>query len=159
MACQRQQKQNKKLKIMSIKLEIKRAALLSVLALTAGSSACLASIPLTQDIPGDVELGGGGTSCPGSFTAYTTMTNSTGSIWLSIPAGETNAVLTDISHYPAPYASVVSAMYKTTGMTYCAGDSVSFPVSGGQLYQYKLFVVSGTVTNGQPLTMQITYLP
>ena len=141
---------------MKINSVLKYATALATLAVV-GYSACFASIPAVQGLAANVTNGGTGTDCPGPYTAIVTMTNSTGSIWITAPAGTTNAVLSDASPYPAPYASVVATMCKNNGMTWCGPDSISFPAVGGNNYQMKLFVVSGTVTNGQPLTLQITW--
>ena len=154
----RQNNGNNKMQIMKIKPELKYASILAAVAL-AGYSASLASVPAFQGVAASVQAGGTGTDCPGPYTAVITLTNSAGSIWITPPAGETNAILTDVSPYPVPYASVVSAMRRIDGMYWCAGDSVTFPVDGTDKYQMKLYVVSGTVTNGQPLTLQITYQP
>jgi len=131
---------------MKIKSELKCAAMVVALAVT-GCWASFASIPVFQSLAPQVVPGGQGSDCPGPFTGYSIMTNSTGSIWITPPAGTTNGILTDISSYPAPYASVASVMRKSDLMTWCAGNYVDFPVTNGDRFQLKMFVVSAMPTN------------
>jgi hypothetical protein len=137
---------------------LKRASIFVALSL-AGCFTSLALVPLfqSQAINASLKSGGQGSDCPGPYIASTTLTNSAGAVWITPPAGATNGTLTDISPYPAPYASVASVMRRSDGMTWCAGDSVSFPVSSGNVFQLKIYVVSGPFTNGQPVTAQIAW--
>ena len=137
--------------------KIKSAVVLAALAI-AGCWASFASIPLSQSIVPSVGSGGQGSDCPGPFTAYSIMTNSTGSTWITPPAGTTNAILTDISDYPAPYASVASVVRKSDLMTWCAGNYVDFPVTNGDRFQLKVYVVSAVPTNSPfNLVLQIQW--
>ena len=136
--------------------KMKRATLVVTIVL-AGCWASLASDPLFQNIFPQIASGGQGSDCPGPYIASTTLTNNAGAVWITPPVGVTNGTLTDISPYPAPYASVASVMRRSDGMTWCAGDSVSFPVSSGNVFQLKIYVVSGPFTNGQPVTAQIAW--
>jgi hypothetical protein len=134
-----------------------RYALVVALAL-AGGWAAVASVPLSQIVAPYVASGGQGSDCPGPFTAYSIMTNSTGSVWITPPAGTTNGILTDLSSFPAPYASVASVMRKSDLMTWCAGNYVEFPVTNGDKFQLKVFVISAVPTNTPlALTLQIAW--
>lgn len=137
--------------------KMKRATLVVTIVL-AGCWASLASDPLFQNIFPQIASGGQGSDCPGPFTGYAIMTNSAGSIWITPPAGTTNGCLLDNSSYPAPYASVASAVRKSDLTTWCAGNYVSFPVSSGDRFQLKMFVVSAMPTNNPVvLDLQITW--
>lgn len=138
---------------MKLNAEIKCSAMLVALAVT-GCGAAMASIPLYQFLAPTIAPGGSGSDCPGTFTAYSIMTNSAGSIWITPPAGTTNAILEDVSGFPAPYASVASVMRKSDLMTWCAGNYVDFPVTNGDKFQLKMFVVSAVPTNA-PLNLQL----
>lgn len=131
---------------MNIKPKLKCTAAVLALAL-AGCWSSRASIPFFQDIFPQVVSGGQGSDCPGPFTGYSIMTNSAGSIWITPPAGVTNGILTDLSPYPAPYASVASVVRKSDLMTWCAGNYVDFPVKSGDRFQLKMFVISRMPTN------------
>ncbi len=122
-----------------------------------GVGAAVASVPVFETLPLTVISGGQGSACPGRFYSYTSMTNSAGSIWITPPAGTTNGILTDISGYPAPYASVATVMRRSDMMTWCAGNYVDFPVTSGEKFQLKVFVIAGQPTNGLPATLQIQW--
>ena len=142
---------------MKIKSELKCAALVVALAVT-GCWASFASIPVFQFLYPQVGTGGQGSDCPGPFTAFSIMTNSVGSLWIVPPAGATNGILTDISNYPAPYASVASVVRKSDLMNWCAGNYVEFPVANGDKFQLKMYVVSTLPTNTPlVLTLQIQW--
>ena len=131
-----------------MKMNSKLKCIVAVVTLVlAGGWASFASIPVVQFLAPYVAPGGQGSDCPGPFTGYSIMTNSAGSIWITPPAGTTHGILTDISGYPAPYASVASVMRKSDLMTWCAGNYVDFPVTNGDRFQLKMFVVSAMPTN------------
>jgi hypothetical protein len=144
---------------MKMKLGMKNVGLLAALAITVGSAGVsLASIPLAQNLAPSIQQGGQGSDCPGPFTGYSIMTNSTGSTWITPPTGATNGILTDISGFPSPYASVASVVRKSDLSTWCAGNYVQFPVSSGDRFQLKLYVVSALPTNTPlNLTLQIQW--
>jgi hypothetical protein len=110
----------------------------------------------TQCDPFTKKSGGSGSGCPGVYTGYAKMTNSTGSIWITPPAGTTNGIFTDASGLPAPYLSV--AWVKSNNlMTWCNTNSVTFPASSSHQYQLTVYVKSSTPTNGQPMNLQVTW--
>jgi len=117
-------------------------------------------MPVYEFIAPQFVSGGSGSDCPGPFTAYSIMTNSVGTLWITPPTGTTNAILEDVSDYPAPYASVASVVRKSDLMTWCAGNYVDFPVTNGNQFQLKIFVVSAIPTNTPlKLQMQVTWQP
>jgi hypothetical protein len=101
--------------------------------------------------------GGQGTDCPGPFTAYSAITNSLGGYWITPPTNTTTGTLTDLSGFPAPYASVVTVMRKSDLMTWCSDNSISFPVTNGNSFQLKVFVISSPAPTNGPLVLQITW--
>jgi len=142
---------------MKMKSKLQRFPILIAVAF-AGCCACLAvKGQMVENITADVSSGGQGTGCPGPFTAYASLTNSVGGLWVAAPAGTTNATLTDISGFPAPYASVATAMRRSDLMTWCADNSVSFPVTNGDSFQLKVYVISTPAPTNGPLVLQITW--
>ena len=124
----------------------------------AGCCACLAvKGQMVENIIATVASGGQGSDCPGAFTAYAVITNSLGGYWITPPTGTTNATLTDISGFPAPYASVASVMRKSDMMTWCSDTSVSFPVTNGNSFELRAFVISTPAPTNGPLVLQITW--
>jgi hypothetical protein len=114
--------------------------------------------PITQNVPFHVQSGGSGSGCPGAYTGYVIMTNSAGSFYITPPANTTNGTLTDISGFPSPYASTAYVLRESDLTTWCDSNSVSFPANNSQSYELTVFVTSTPPpTNGQPLTLQITW--
>jgi hypothetical protein len=140
---------------MKIIPKLKRTSIVIALAFVG----CWASFGMLtiENIPATFGGGGQGTDCPGSFTGFAIMTNSLGGCWITPPAGTTNAILTDVSGFPAPYASVTSVMRRCDLMTWCANTSVSFPVTNGDCFQLKLYVVSSPAPTNGPLVLLITW--
>jgi hypothetical protein len=110
----------------------------------------------TETIPFTKQSGGSGSGCPGAYTGYAKMTNSTGAIWLTPPAGTTSGTFTDASGLPAPYLSV--AWVKCNNLsTWCNTNSVTFPATSSHQYQLIVYVKSSPPTNGQPMNLQVTW--
>jgi hypothetical protein len=141
-----------------VKTTLKHACCLTALALTGCLTPVAWAQTYVQNASGIIQSGGAGSDCPGPFTAYATMTNGAGSIWITPPAGTTNATLTDISVFPPPYASVAEAMRKSDLMTCCSDTTVSFPVTNGNSFGLKVFVISPPPTNSPfKLILQINW--
>jgi hypothetical protein len=111
------------------------------------------TIPFTQ------QSGGSGSGCPGAYTGFAKMTNSTGGLWITPPANTTNGTLTDASGFSAPYASVAYVSRKSDGLTWCDTNSVTFPATNSTSYQLTIYVKNTPPppTNGQPMNLQITW--
>ena len=103
--------------------------------------------------------GQGSNSCSGVYYAYAKMTNSTGGLWLTPPAGTTSGIFTDASGFPLPYSSVVQVTRRNDGTTWCEATSVTFPATNTTSYQLIVYVTSPTPppTNGQPMTLEIQW--
>jgi len=112
--------------------------------------------PTRQSIPFTNQGGGSGSGCPGVYTGYAKMTNSTGSIWITPPAGTTNGIFTDASGLPAPYLSVAWVKCNTSA-TWCNTNSVTFPATSSHQYQLTVYVKSSPPTNGQPMNLQVIW--
>jgi hypothetical protein len=99
-----------------------------------------------------------GTGCPGAYTGFAKMTNSTGSFWITPPTNTTTGTLTDISGFSAPYTSV-ACVKSRTGLNWCETNSVSFPATNSTSYTLTICVKSPLPppTNGQPVNIQITW--
>jgi len=141
---------------MKILPKLKRTSIVIALAFV-GCCTGIAQEQFTQALPVSVQSGGQGSDCPGLFTAYTSITNSLGGFWVTPPTNSSMGTLTDISGLPAPYASVTSVMRKCDLMTWCANTSVSFPVTNGNSFQLKLYVVSSPAPTNGPLVLRITW--
>lgn len=115
----------------------------------------------TQTIPFTATAGGSGSGCPGTYKGYAKMTNSSGTFWITPPAGTTNGTLTDASGFSAPYVSVAVAKRKSDSFIWCGTNSVTFTATNTQQYALTVYVKSTTPppTNGQPMTLQITWRP
>ena len=107
-------------------------------------------------IPFTKQGGGSGSGCPGIYTGYAKMTNSTGAIWITPPTGTTNGTFTDASGLPVPYLSVAWVKCNNL-MTWCNTNSVTFPASNSHQYQLTVYVKSSPPTNGQPMDLQVTW--
>jgi hypothetical protein len=137
-------------------------ATVALLALT-GCQTCDKCVKIesttAQNIPFTAQNGGSGAGCPGAWTGFAQMTNSTdGTVWLSPPAGATNATFTDASGFAAPYVSVAYVKRKDL-VKWCDTNSVTFPVNDTKTYQMIVYVKSTLPppTNGQPLSLQVTW--
>jgi hypothetical protein len=112
-----------------------------------------------QNIPFTAQNGGSGAGCPGAWTGFAQMTNSVdGTVWLTPPAGATNATFTDASGLAAPYVSVAYVKRKDL-VKWCDTNSVTFPVNDTKSYQMIVYVKSTLPppTNGQPMNLQVTW--
>ena len=128
------------------------------LLLIAGSNTVRAD---TQTIPFTATGGGSGSGCPGTYTGYAKMTNGSGTFWITPPAGTTNGTLTDASGFAAPYVSVAVVKRKSDQFAWCGTNSVTFMATNTQQYALTVDVKSTLPppTNGQPMTLQITWQP
>jgi len=102
---------------------------------------------------------GGGSGCPGAYTGFAKMTNSTGSLWIKPPTNAVSGTLTDISGFPPPYVSVANVTRKSDLVSWCGTNSVTFPATNSTTYELFVFVKNTPPppTNGQPLTLQIVW--
>ena len=97
------------------------------------------------------------TGCPGSYTGKTYLTNSAGTMWLTPPTNCTSATLTDLSAFAAPYLSTACASRKMPLASWCATNSVTFPVVGGNSYELLVYVRTAGLTNCTPMTLQVVW--
>jgi hypothetical protein len=113
----------------------------------------------SQNIPFTLKSGGGGPSCPGTYTGYAKMTNSTGSIWITPPAHTSSGTFTDASGFPPPYVSAAYVARKSDLASWCGTNTVTFPATNSTSYQLVIYVKSTPPppTNGQPMQLQITW--
>jgi hypothetical protein len=102
-----------------------------------------------------------GTGCPETYYALAHMTNGTGVIWLTPPAGTTNGIFKDVSGFPAPYASTTVSVRRSDLNPWCSTktNGVSFPASSTTSYQLTVYVTSKNPppATGQPLILQVTW--
>jgi hypothetical protein len=125
----------------------------------AGFMGCIASEVAQSD---QAAVGqGSGSGCIGTYYAYAKMTNSSGTYWLTPPAGTTNGIFKDASGFPAPYASATTVIRRSDLTSWCANttNGVSFPASSSTTYTMTVYVNSQTPppTNGQPMKLQVTW--
>lgn len=126
------------------------------LALTCLTACVALADPFAQFLYIKVESGGSGSGCPGAYVGYTKMTNSSGGIWITPPAGTTNGTLTDISGFPSPYSSSVYVARKSDLATWCDTGSVTFPATHSDSYQLLVFVTSSPAPTNA-LILQINW--
>jgi len=128
-------------------------------ALFAGLAAGMASQQTQSDLPAIGKVVG--TGCPGTYYALARMTNSSGALWLTPPAGTTNGIFKDISGFPAHYTSTVEVVRHSDLNAWCSASTngVSFPASSSTTYTMVVYVTSKNPppTNGQPLILQVTW--
>lgn len=113
-----------------------------------------------QAIPFTQQDGGSGSGCPGAYTGFAKMTNSTdGTFWVKPPTNAINGTLTDASGFASPYVSVAYVKRKSDSVTWCGTNSVTFPASGTDKYLLTVYVKNTPPppTNGQPMNLQITW--
>jgi len=129
--------------------------ILIVLAL-AGFMTCVA-VADVQLIPFTVKTVSG-SGCPGSYTGYAKMTNNAGTIWIAPPTNAVSGTLTDASGFPSPYVSVACVL-RNDLTTWCGTNSVTFPATNSKTYSLSVYVKNTPPppTNGQPMTLQITW--
>jgi hypothetical protein len=116
--------------------------------------------PQNQGVPAIVGQGSG-TGCIGTYYAMAEMTNSSGTFWLTPPAGTTNGIFKDVSGFQPPYTSATTVIRRSDLNTWCSNTTsgVSFPASSSTSYELIAYVTSKTPppTNGQPIILQITW--
>ena len=152
------------------KLKLLHMACFSALAL-AGFTGCAISTsnhtpppleadgPETQCVSFTPQSGDSGSGCPGAYTGYAKMTNSTGSFWFTPPTNTVSGTLTDVSGFPDPYLSVTYVVCKKNLISWCGTNSVTFPATNSMQYSLTVYVKSTPPppTNGQPMTLQIQW--
>jgi hypothetical protein len=110
-----------------------------------------------ESIPFVSQSGGTGSGCSGAYTGYAKYTNSSG-FWITPPAGTSSGTLTDTSGFTSNYVSVAKVGCNNLS-SWCDTNSVTFPATNSRQYTLTIFVKSTPPppTNGQPLTLQITW--
>jgi hypothetical protein len=102
-----------------------------------------------------------GSGCPGTYYALARMTNSTGTFWLTPPAGTTSGIFKDVSGFPHPYSSSTQVIQHSDGTQWCATSTngISFSASSSTSYSMTVYVTSKTPppTSGQPLVLRVTW--
>jgi hypothetical protein len=113
----------------------------------------------SEKIPFSKKTGGSGSGCPGAYTGYAKMTNSTGTLWLTPPTNTGSGTFTDASGFAAPYVSVASVVRKSDSAAWCGTNSVTFPATNTDQYSLTVYVKNTPPppTNGQPMNLQITW--
>lgn len=129
----------------------------------AGLAACMAwaaNTTINQTIPFTPQNSGTGSGCPGVWTGYAKMTNTTdGTTLITPPTNAISGKLTDASGFPPPYVSVACVKRQSDGVKWCDTNSVTFPVTNTAKYTLAIYVKSPLPppTNGQPMNLQITW--
>jgi hypothetical protein len=98
--------------------------------------------------------------CPGAWTGYAKMTNTTdGTLLVQPPTNAISGTLTDASGFPSPYVSIAYVKRQSDGAKWCETNSVTFPATNTTKYQLTIYVKSATPppTNGQPMNLQVTW--
>lgn len=99
--------------------------------------------------------------CAGKYYAYANMTNDAGSIWIKPPTNivVTSGTLTDLSGFPAQYASYATVKKSGTTTFLCGSNNVTFPATNGASYQLMVVVTSPTPppTNGESMTLHVDW--
>jgi hypothetical protein len=114
--------------------------------------------PITENISFTQQSGGSTNStCPGTYTGYSRMTNTDGSIWLTPPANTTTGTFTNASGFAPPFVSIAWVKRKSDSVIWCGTNSVTFPATNSTSYQLIMYVKSTPPppTNGQPMSLQI----
>jgi hypothetical protein len=129
-----------------------------IFAVVTNFAACIAWADTTniQTVPFKVQTGTG-TGCPGTYTGYAIMTNSTGISWITPPINTSTGTLTDISGFAPPYSSVAFVIRHSDGQSFCNTNSVVFPATNSNFYELVAYVKSTAFTNGAPVTLQIVW--
>jgi hypothetical protein len=146
--------------IMTKKTKRNISSIMTTLAFAGVTAFAVWADPISQTIPFTAQSGGsGGISCPGVYTGYSKMTNSTGGIWITPPTNTTSGTFTNASGFPPPYVSIALAVRKSDSMTWCGTNSVTFPATNSTSYQLTVYVKNTPPppTNGQPTTLQIIW--
>jgi len=130
-----------------------------------GFTACIAwATPIIQNqtIGFTPQNSGTGSGCPGIWTGYAKMTNTTDGTFSIQPP--TNIVvisgtLKDASGLPSPYVSVACVKNPDTGEKWCDTNSVTFPATNSAKYTLTVYVKSPLPppTNTQPMNLQVTW--
>ncbi len=113
-----------------------------------------------QKIPFTPQNSGSGSSCPGTWTGYAKMTNTTdGTIWVKPPTNAISGTLTDASNNGSNYVSVACVKRLSDQMKWCDTNSVTFPVTNTAKYSLYIYVKSPLPppTNSQPIDIQVTW--
>lgn len=113
-----------------------------------------------QAIPFTPQNSGTGSDCPGVWTGYAKMTNTTdGTTWIKPPTNAISGTLTNASGFAAPFVSVACVKRQSDGVKWCDTNSVTFPVTNTAKYMLTIYVKSPLPppTNGQPMNLQITW--
>jgi hypothetical protein len=126
----------------------------------AGFTACLAWAE-QQTIPFTPQNSSSGL-CPGAWTGYARMTNTTdGTIWVQPPTNivVTSGTLTDASSFPSPYVSIAYVKRQSDGAKWCETNSVTFPATNTAKYNLIIYVKSPLPppTNTEPMNIQVTW--
>ncbi len=143
---------------MKTRIKINCGKILTLLAL-AGFTAGIV-LADQQAIPFTPQNSGTGSGCPGTWTGYVKMTNSTdGTFWIIPPTNAISGTLTDASGFASPYVSVANGKRKSASVTWCGTNTVNFPVTNTAKYSLTIYVKSPLPppTNGQPVNLQITW--
>ena len=128
--------------------------------IVAAVASLVASLALAdqQNIPFTAKIVSG-SGCPGAYTGYAKMTNSTGGLWITPPTNTTSGTLTDASGFASPYVSVAYVQRKSDLVSWCGTNSMTFPATNSTSYELFVYVKNTPPppTNGQPMSLQITW--
>jgi hypothetical protein len=112
----------------------------------------------SEKIPFTKQTGGSGSGCPGAYTGYAKMTNSTGLFWITPPTNTSSGTFTDASGLGTNYISVAYVTRKSDGLTWCGTNSVTFPATNTDQYLLTVYVKNTPPpTNGQPMNLLVTW--
>ena len=103
---------------------------------------------------------GTGPGCPGIWTGYARMTNTTdGTPWIKPPTNAISGTLTDVTIGASNYVSVACVTRQSNQVKSCDTNSVTFQVTNTAKYSLYIYVKSPLPppTNSQPIDMQVIW--
>jgi len=110
--------------------------------------------------PGTIIFSSGSNSCVGAYYAYARFTNTSvtpKSIWWRPPAGTTSCTITDASGITDPaYVPVVEAVRRSDLVHWCGTNSVTFPATSTQQYQFGTYIKNQLPPPSPGQTLELT---
>ena len=111
---------------------------------------------------GQYKTSSGGTTnapCPGVYSGYARMTNSTG-IWFRPPTNSTSGTFTNNAD-PGPFSAPprLQVVRRNDGVSWCGTNFVKFPASSSFQYQMTAYLTTNAPppTNGQIVNLEVVW--
>jgi len=103
-------------------------------------------------------LGQNPSPCGGTSYATATMTNSSGTHWITPPNGTHTGTFTNASGLGAPFSCALSVVRKSDQYSWCDTNSLTFPATNSS-YSMTVYVTSvpPPPTNNQPMTLEVIW--